>query len=434
MKNFKLKSILMVAIVSLLTSCGDDEGSVTQLPTATESELLLASIAADGGVPFNASNPAVTYSADQNVFMPSALGIDLRTDINVVAAGPTVRMPLFRGWETLPDGSNRLAGYIITEASDQAMATALGVVFSPRMAAGSDAGIQDATWNDSDGVARLVFEGYVDFSPTRSLVAGPMGDGLTGFPPASATPGAVASDNWSSYVRLPSGVVLNAQLMANSSGIHDRIPDSVGNRGVSVQDDLNNPNLSYSRASVVLQLLDGWHAGRPYYFHLVTDTSDPGPATIEKGVYAPRLARIPGFGVFPNGALLGFSPTANGNRTPNAQGQLQGLNNTILSVDQDQDPINTFPIDPTDTRYSPMWDAHISEYTTPEASRGILTSIPVVQGLVNDGTLIPFRGNLSGPVNPFIAGLTPTGAIINCPVICQPFPAAIGTQTGAPRN
>jgi len=260
---------------------------------------------------------------------------------------------------------------------------------------------------------------------------------LEGFPPATVSPGAVADANWSSYVVLPgTDVVINAQLVANSTGIHDRIPNPNGNSQAD-EDDLNNPNLSISQASVVLQLLDGWQDGRKYYFHIVTDTSDPGPATIELGVYAPRLAQLPTFGLFPGGSMLPFSPTANGRTFDNGDGLgVQGLNSASLSDRQVQDPTNTFPIDPRDPDYSPMWDAHITEFTVPEADRPILTSFDQINDLLADGTLIPFRGNgnPSPLANTLSDLLTATGAIINCPVITQPDASVIGTQIGSPRN
>jgi len=290
-------------------------------------------------------------------------------------------------------------------------------------------GIQKGFFNRN---GRLVFEGSVDFSATRSGVAGTPENGLLSFPPAVAIPGATASDAWSSYVVLPSGLVINAQMVANVTGIHDRIPNAEDS-GPEGQDDLNNPNLSIATASVVLQILDGWHAGKDYFFHLVTDTSAPGPSFIEKGVFAPRLAQIPTFGEFPAGALLGFSPCANGNPNRDADGNIQGLNNTITSVDQNQDPTNTFPIDPSDVRFSPMWDAHICEWNANVAfgDRIILKSIGDIESEIAAGRLTNFRGN-NGPVNNFIAGLMPTNAIINCPVVTQPSKEIIGTIVGQP--
>ncbi|MDY8134801.1 hypothetical protein [Aquimarina sp. 2201CG5-10] len=433
MKNLKTIFLGLIA-VSFLAACNDDDDSIVidQPDTPTEASLLLESIRQDGGIPYDANNPALSFTAEQNVFLPSILGIDYRTDRSVVPAGPTARFPMFRGWETTSSGP-RECYYVITESSDREMARELGIIFAPRMAeAIGSGGEQNATWTD-DG--RLVFEGSVDFSPKRSLVAGGADGLLFGFPPAQVNPGAVANAQWSSYVVLPSGIVINAQMVANSTGIHDRIPHPDGNSQAQ-EDDLNNPNLAADQASVVMQLLDGWHDGRPYYFHIVTDTSDPGPATIELGVFAPRLAELPTFGLFPGGSMLPFSPTANGRTTDTDGFGVQGLNSASLSDRQVQDPTNTFPIDPSDERYAPMWDAHITEFTVPEADRPILRSFGQINELLADGTLIPFRGNAnSSPLaNSLSDMLTATGAIINCPVITQPTASVIGTQIGSPRN
>lgn len=439
----KIIYTLMAAGAIFIASCSSDDNNTTppegENPPAdapTAASLLLNSIEADGGTPYDADNPALSFTDAQNVFLPSILGIDFRVDRNVVPAGPTARFPMFQGWETTPNGP-REAYYVITEASDEDFARELGIIYAPRMAeAIGSGGEQNSQWTD-DG--RLIFEGSVDFSPTRSLTPGAASaDGaLVGFPPAEVNPGAIADANWSSYVVLPgTNIVINAQLVANSTGIHDRIPNPNGNSQAD-EDDLNNPNFAPDQASVVMQLLDGWHDGQPYYFHIVTDTSDPGPATIELGVYAPRLNNLPSFGLFPGGSMLPFSPTANG-VTPdanNAQG-FQGLNTASISDRQVNDPTNTFPIDPSDTRYSPMWDAHITEFTVPAEERVILTSFGQINDLLEDGTLIPFRGNANaGPLaNSLSDILTATGAIINCPVITQPDASVIGTQIGAPRN
>ncbi|WP_299768440.1 hypothetical protein [uncultured Dokdonia sp.] len=439
----KIIYTLMAAGAIFIASCSSDdnnsstpEGENPPADAPSAASLLLNSIEVDGGTPYNADNPALSFTGAQNVFVPSVLGIDFRVDRDVVPAGPTVRLPMFQGWETTPSGP-REAYYVITEASDEDFARELGIIYAPRMAeAIGSGGVQSSEWTD-DG--RLIFEGSVDFSPTRSLTAGGVSaDGaLVGFPPAAVTPGAVADANWSSYVALPgTNIVINAQLVANSTGIHDRIPNPNGN-GQAQEDDLNNPNFAPDQASVVMQLLDGWHDDRAYYFHLVTDTSDPGPATIELGVYAPRLNEIPQFGLFPGGSMLPFSPTANG-VTPDANNPLgfQGLNTASISERQVNDPTNTFPIDPSDTRYSPMWDAHITEFTVPVEDRVILTSFGQINDLLEDGTLIPFRGNAnpSPLANSLSDLLTATGAIINCPVITQPDASVIGTQIGAPRN
>lgn len=442
MTNYKTSLLSLATLGLLFTACEnvpspiDEGGSPTNTPEEVQiSDILLSSIERDGGTPYDVNNPALSFLPQQNVFIPSVLGIDYRVDRSVVPAGPTARFPLFQGWETLPDGSTREGYYIITEASDEDLAKELGVIYAPRMAASiGSGGEQSSKWSD-DG--RLIFPGYVDFSPKRSLIAGGADGLLLGFPPAEVNPGAIASDEWSSYVVLPgTDIVINAQLMANETGIHDRIPNPEGNEQIH-EDDLNNPNLAIDQASVVLQLLDGWQADKANYFHIVTDTSDPGPAAIELGVFAPKLANLPTFGLFPGGSMLPFSPVANGRSSDNGDGLgFQGLNTASLSNRQAMDPTNTFPIQPSDSRYAPMWDAHITEFTIPASERPILRSFNQINNLLAQGKLIPFRGNINeNPLDNSLSDLlTATGAIINCPVVTHPDPSVLGSQIGLPRN
>ncbi len=430
MKTLKLNFLLLVSVALILASCSNDDDLATVndpvTPTVSAQELealsLLTTFESDGGAPYNADSPSVTFPSSYNVFIPSIYGLDLNLLSSSNAFGPVTRLPLYKGLD--PDGND--VDYIITEASDENVARLLGVAYAPRMSrAVGSSGAQEVSINNG----RITFSGKVDFSPSRSVTPGDPSiagspNELTGsaFPPSAVSPGAIADDNWSSFIVLPSDLVLNAQIMANSTGLHDRIPKLQ-------EDNQSNVNLDRANRAVVLQILDGWHAGSAYYYHLVTDASQQGPAAIEQGVYAPRLNNLPTFGVYPEGSLLGFSPVANG-----VAGS-QGLDTTVL--DQSIDPVNVFPIDPSDENFSPMWDAHINMWTQDAISNGqrrIITGVSDLNTLVNDGLVVPFVGNLPGPVNSFIAGLTPTGALINCPVICQPNGSVIGTTIGSPWN
>ena len=53
--------------------------------------------------------------------------------------------------------------------------------------------------------------------------------------------------------------------------------------------------------------------------------------------------------------------------------------------------------------------------------RRAITSLGDLAELVDQGLVTSFSGSPAGAANEFIAGLRPTGAIINCPVILQPF-------------
>ena len=102
---------------------------------------------------------------------------------------------------------------------------------------------------------------------------------------------------------------------------------------------------------------------------------------------------------------------------------------TIL--DDDLDPVNIFPFDPDNSReignnYSPMWDAHLNMWTD-EAINGpngdvrrAITSFEDLNDLIQQGLVTSFGGS-PGRENDFIFGLRASNAVINCPVICQPF-------------
>jgi len=142
----------------------------------------------------------------------------------------------------------------------------------------------------------------------------------------------------------------------------------------------------------------------------------------------PRLADIPAFGKSlpnENSALLGFSPVLNA-RTDKGSGEDQSFSTALASG---IDPIIVFPVGPEndnasrDNNYSPLWHAHVSMWT-PEAvkERKVhrIHSMTEQKSLIREGLLTSADINPPGPGNPYVGGLRPTKAIINCPVIAQP--------------
>ncbi len=345
----------------------------------------------------NAYSPetGVKFKASDNVFVKSALAIDF------TYRKATVTLPLFRGLSPMGEP----VYYIITEASDFEVAKQMGINFAPKMkhAAGTP-GAQKVTFDD--GVIK--FKGNVDFAPKHTVVAGsPMP-----FPPKVAKPGAMADLEWSSLITLPSGVVLNVQLVHNATGDHDRVKE-----------------IDLKKQTVTLSLLDGFQGGKQYYYHLVTDVSADLPATLEKGVYAPKLALIPEIGKSQpsdKSALLGFSPVLNG-MTDTGTRQDQGFTTTLAN--DGIDPINIFPIRPDNddssdnNNYSPMWDAHVNMWTEAAAKDKKvrrITSFEDLKSLIDAGLVTSAMISPPGPGNPFMFGLRPTNAVVNCPVIAHP--------------
>jgi hypothetical protein len=360
-----------------------------------EVDTLQAVAARESGRPAYSPATGVKFKASDNVFVKSAL------EVNFTYRSAFVTLPLFRGLSP----RNEPVYYIITDTSDFDVARKMGINYAPKMRHAVGDGAQHVALND--GVMR--FRGNVDFSPEHLVVPG---SPTVPFPPRVAKAGAVGDAEWSSMAVLPSGVVLNVQMVHNPSGTHDRVK-----------------SIDLQKRTVTLSLLDGFQGGKQYYYHLVTDVSAELPAALENGVHTPRLAKVPGFGQSrpsDRSALLGFSPVLNGITDTKTQ-QDQGFAASIANAGID--PINVFPIDPDNdnsspsNNYSPLWDAHVNMWTDAAVKGGKvrrITSFGDLEGLVRAGLITSASINPPGPGNSFVAGVRPTRAIINCPVIAQP--------------
>ncbi|HEY9654389.1 MAG TPA: hypothetical protein V6C50_02755, partial [Crinalium sp.] len=246
-----------------------------------EARSLLATAAQESGRASYSEKTAVKFKSSDHVYMKSALAVNFTPD------KANVTLPLYRGLS--PSGES--VYYIITEASDFNVAKQLGVNYAPKMkkAIGS-AGAQTVTFNKG----LIKFKGNVDFAPQYQVEPGSPNP----FPPKLAKPGASADAQWSSMVVMPSKVVLNVQAVQNASGSHDRLLA-----------------VDLKQRTVTLSILDGFQGGKQYFYHLVTDVSAEVPSVLEKGVFAPRLAKLPAIGkstAADPSALLGFSPLLNG--------------------------------------------------------------------------------------------------------------------------
>ena len=393
MKHFSSVATFIVGL-TIPALVATSASAQTSLDALGEAGALQVQEARESGRPAYSPATAVKFSADDNVFVKSALGI------NFTYRAAFVTLPLFRGLS--PQGDP--VDYIITESSDFDVAKKMGLNYSPKMKYAAGAGSQTVGFDG--GVMR--FKGSVDFSPERMVVPGL----LSPFPPRVAKPGGVADAQWSSMVVMPSGDVLNVQVMHNASGTHDRVK-----------------SIDMEKRTVTVALLDGFQGGKQYFYHMVTDVSAELPATLENGVFSSRLALVPAYGQSTpvlRSALLGFSPVVNGiidTSTHQDQGFADSINNGGI------DPINVFPVGPdNDNRsqsnnYSPLWDAHISMWTPAGIAAGKvrrITSFEDLQKLVKAGYVTSAADNPAGPGNAFVAGLRPSQAIVNCPVIAHP--------------
>ena len=407
------------AVINCPVICHPFQGQSPPISALEEARTIVELGAAEAGRAVSDFNGADrSFPAEYSNFLPSVISLDNLDDPAIASA----RLPIYEG--VGPNGEPTY--FIITEATSIALAQEYGAIVSPKLRYGALPVAEAAAQYVDVMNGRIYFKGDVDFSPERIVTPGSPNP----FPPAFVQPGAVGDDEYSSLVVLPSGEVINAQIIANATGVHDRI---------------NEINIDERWAE--FQLLDGWEGGERFYYHLVTDASDPGPAAIELGVYAPRMANLPTFGnseLDPETVLLGFSPNVNGlTITLDGADDLnrQGLGSTI--IDNDLDPVNIFPFDPDNTievgnNYSPMWDAHLNMWTD-EAINGpngdqrrAITSFEDLFDLIDQGLVTSFSGS-PGIENPFVNGLRASHAVINCPVICHPFQGQTPPGAGTAR-
>ena len=295
-------------------------------------------------------------------------------------ADGTVTLPLHRG-----ASKGQTVYYIILDASDGGVADSLGVNRAQKLANAANTGaVQKVTV--TNGVVN--FPGTVDFSPVRSVVAGP-----TGFPPNAASPGAVGDSDYSPLIQLPDGTVESAPQIANNSGRADKIVS------------LDTVNMK-----VTLRETNGFQGGNAVRY-LSTDASDPGAAALENSTYAPKLNAAPTVGDdstdSSRASLAAFTNGQTGVNNP----QRQGLSSAILDG---QDPLNVLRWNPSQGRYSPLWDVHLAQWSQAAvAGRQNVrqTDWGDVQGLADHGQIASFNGTPQGA--PFAAA----GFIVLCPII-----------------
>ena len=292
----------------------------------------------------------------------------------------TVTFPLHKGIS-----NGQPVYYVVTDTSDGSVSQSLGVNTSQKLAnAANTAGVEKVSVN-ADGT--IVFPATVNFNPTPgfSLTPGP-----TGFPPATANPPAVGDPGYSPLIQMPDGVVLNAPQVANNTG--------QANKVVSI--DFANKTVTYKET-------DGFQGGKALRYASF-DSSNPVAAAIEHVTYAPALNNLPTLNddstASARASLAAFTNGQTGATNPNRQ----GLNSTILDG---LAPLNVLRWNPTQGRYSPIWDAHLTQWQVPLAQRTLQTDFGTIQNLADQGTVVGFNGTPQGTT--FAAG----GIIVNCPIV-----------------
>ncbi|MGI8804687.1 MAG: DUF7482 domain-containing protein [Thermoleophilaceae bacterium] len=349
------------------------------------------------------------------------------------------RVDLTRDFATLPLHEGTAAGetvwFVITDVSDAALATELGVNHSPKLSnisRGCPACAQTVTSEDPVlGKAPVEFEGAPDFSPERTFVPGP-----TGFPPQSFSVGAIGRANYSPFVRVEgTGVVYNAPIVATGDGPFD----------VTTHSNTHDRTLAIDTEEMTTDhlFIRGFANGEPILY-LSFESSDAFTAVGERSTFVPALTDSP----FQNGggetdsaraSIFTFVNAKTGLEEDSPQGAAagegrnQGLTHAIVSgfpgVDaavenpevleafqRGADISNIFDVFPTNARasdrreYSPLWDLQIGVYSDAAVARGM-------NGLKTDANTVRRLADRRLVTSPGGQPLGSGNVLINCPAL-----------------
>jgi len=291
-------------------------------------------------------------------------------------ANGTVTFPLYRG-----TSHGQTVYYVLVDASDGNFAQQFGINKSQKLAnAANTAAVQKVTI--VNGV--IDFRATVDFTPIRQVTPGP-----SGFPPAAAQPGAVGETGYSPLIQLPNGIIVNAPHIANSTGQADKV----------VSFDLIRNRVTYRETNA-------FQGGDPIKY-VSFESSSPVAAALENATWAPALDSAP----FLNddstessrAPLAGFINGQTGANNP----QRQGINSALLDG---LDPLQVVRWNPSQGRYSPLWDVHLTKWADQIVAAGQnlrQTDYGTIENLAQQSQVTAPDGS------PFTA----SGFIVNCPIV-----------------
>jgi hypothetical protein len=320
-------------------------------------QILSVTLTAAAAVTAAAVSAPAHASGGATVFVPSA----------VEHADHTVTLPVHEG-----QADGQTFWYVVLDASTSSAADRFGVNRSNKLA---NAGNAAQAGQFVDGVLQV--GAGVDFTLKRDVLAG--------------VPGSTGETGYSPLVRLPSGAVIDAPQIANATGLHDKVV-----------------SISTADGTVTLRETEGRSRGNVVHY-VSTDASKAGPAALEGATLAPRLDEAPTPGADgtdqSRASLAAFTNGQTGADNPQRQGIASALADGL-------DPLNVLAWEPTQGRYSPLWDVHLTEWTAAAKAAGKdlrQSRFADVQDLARAGLVTAPGGGRWGP----------SDVIVVCPIISQ---------------
>lgn len=374
-----------------------------------------AAVAALGG---DLIAPGMTVSAQADEMLPSSK-FTIKNTIALNLSKHFTTVPLFQG-----RFNGQPVWFVLTESSDERMASDMGLNFAPRLAnipAGHPA-VQDVTsGNPMLGRDMVTFAGMPDFSATRRLAAGPKG-----FEPADAFPGGWGMGMYADLVRLRgSNVVFNAPIIAVGAGPFDvTTHTNTGDRVLGIDTGKMTADLLFVRAFAF---------GQEIMYHNFS-VSDPTAASIERSNLVSAMQTIPVMNTRTvqegaRSAILGFANGPLGQTSPPAQ----GLNHVILDSPSGADAtiqntalltalskgadarniLDAWPTlrDPALARlYTPLWSLQVAKWADAAIAAGkrtVVTDSNQIRQLAAQGLVTAPDG----------LALTEQNIVLNCPAL-----------------
>jgi hypothetical protein len=293
----------------------------------------------------------------------------------------TVTLPLYSG----RTASGETVHYVIFESSDGKDAAALGVNHAAKL---NNVRVNDP--NAGSAAMRVTFDGGTVVFPATVDFAVNVGVPTPDFLPAATVPlVARGLPGYSPLIQLPDGTIRNAPQVANGSGQHPKVRQ-----------------LDVAAGKVVLQETRGFAGGKMVKY-VSTDASVDIAAALEGATLAATLNFAPfAGGDGTDSARASLAAFVNG-QTGVANPQRQGLNSAIIDGDS---PLNVLAWNPSQGRYSPLWDVHPAAWTAAAVASGQntrQTDFGKVRNLVQ-------KFQVTGPGgSPFGAA----GIIVDCPIV-----------------
>lgn len=288
----------------------------------------------------------------------------------------TATLPLHRG-----TSHGQTVYYVVTDSSDGNFSQTFGLNRSQKLV---NAATAEESRRSLSPMGSSIFRRRSISRPYARSAQGPQG-----FPPLAAEPGAVGEVGYSPLIQLPNGIIVNAPHIANSTGQADKVV-----------------SIDLIRNTVTYRETNGFQGGDPVKY-MSFDASNPVAAALEDVTLAPDLDVLPAVGdhstASARATLIAFINGQTGANNP----QRQGLNSAILDG---LDPLNLLRWNPSQGRYSPLWDVNLARWTDQvvAARRNLRqTDVGTAQGLADHGLLTAPDG---GP-------LTASGFIVNCPIV-----------------